>query len=892
VKSHRPIYGYLAGEIAACGECSPSGSPPRMWVYLAAALLVGCSASASGGAHQTPLAATPLSPAAPAPADVAPDDVTPALDAVLIEHVPEGTFGPYLGTSSDGRALALWAALTPSSGRRWFSTMLDAKGSPVSQPRPLAEAPGELSLATVASAPSGFVALATGVTGNGTRIESLQLGRAGELISGPTPVVHERSEVLWLEALHVGSTSVALWATLGVGAADIYLAALQQAGGAAPSPVRVLEGAKAWQAVEFSDGLALAAVVAGASEASQRLRVYFLDVDGRVLGQTDVATGAGLTAQVDAARIGDNLVLGWVQREGLDERLYLAALGPDTRVSVAPRAASAPFGAQRLVEIIAPADRRGDGWLVWENVGQAPRGELRFQLARLSDQARVAGPSAELTYVGDAGARPELARKGKGLAALTRAMACPGDGRPCTSLEPTPTFVELGPELEVLASEPVRLASQAGRAPDLAWGLNCGADSCAALGALPAAPVPLFGIELRARSKKWAAAARRIEESTPRAEQLRSVAEAEPLADVGATGVGTSSLAAWLTQFDESTPYVRRTTPAPDGKLAPLRAVLSVQPFGADGTPASGARVVSYRARASSGIALAPASGERALLAWSALDRERPEAFATLLSRTGQTLVQRMLTVGAGDIGQMAAASVQVGHVVAWIGQGEGEPQLFAERLNADLSRAAPQQRLSQAPAVATAVSLLARGEGSWLASVQRREQAEVLSLLRLDPRTLVPHGPEVEIQRTEAGTLVSPTLVTKGQGALIAWIERPLVAGEEGARAWFVELDANAQRKGDPTPITSAAGDPGAVRLLCDPERCQGVLDSRPASGHVLEGFRLHAAGSSPGARLLVRRTSAAADAPAFALTEDGLFFADRRGQGGLLRRVGIRWR
>lgn len=892
MRGHR-FNGYLAEQRAGCGAHRVPRSSIRMWVYVATWLLVGCGGAAAGGsAHEPPLMVTPLEPAPPGSGDVAPDDFTPALDAVLIEHVPEGTFGPYVGTSSDGRALALWAALTPESGRRWFAAALDAKGRPVSPPRALAEAAGEVALATVASAPKGFIALATGVTDNGTRIESLRLGRAGELVSGPTPVAHERSEVLWLEALHVGDSAVALWATLGVGAADIYLATLSSTGGAPPAPVRVLEGAKAWQAVEFSDGLALVALVSGASEASQRLRVCFLDVDGRLLGQTDVAAGADLMAQVDAARIGDQLVLGWVQREGLDERLYLAALGPDTRVSVAPRPASAPFGAQRLLELIAPAESQQEGWLAWENVGQAPRGQQRFQLARLSDQARVGSASAELTYVGGAGERPELARKGKGLAALTRAIPCPADGRPCTSGDPIPTFVELGPELSVLASEPVRLAPQAGRAADLAWGLSCDVDSCGALGALPAAPVPLFGIELRARSKTWAAAAQRIEEITPRAEQLRSVAETDPLADVAVAPAGTSSLVAWVTQFDESTPYVRPTTPAPDGKLAPVRAVLRVQPFAADGKPDGAARVVSYRARAVSGIALAPSSGQRALLAWSALDRERPEAFATLLSRTGQTLMQRMLTVGAGDISQMAAASVEVGHVVAWIGRGEDGPQLFAERLDKDLSRAAPQRRLSQAPASATGLSLLARGAGSWLASVQHREQAQVLSILRLHPGTLAPQGAEVEIQRTEAGTLLSPTLVTKGQGALIAWIERPLAGGEEGARAWFVELDENARRKGEPRPITSAAGDAGAVRLLCEAERCQGVLDSRPATGHVLEGFTLDAAGSSPGAQLLARRAGEATDGAAFALGEGALFYADRRGAGGVLRRVGIGWR
>src|SRR5690606_32519936 len=118
-------------------------------------------------------------------------------------------------------------------------------------------------------------------------------------------------------------------------------------------------------------------------------------------------------------------------------------------------------------------------------------------------------------------------------------------------------------DLGLVASEPVRLAPEAGKVADLAWGLHCSAEACAALGALPAAPVPIYGIELRARSRAWPPAARRIEPVLPRALELRAVASTDPLADVAAARAGSGWLVASLTQFDESTPYVRRKTPAP-----------------------------------------------------------------------------------------------------------------------------------------------------------------------------------------------------------------------------------------------------------------------------------------------------------------------------------------
>jgi len=887
VKLHRPTRGYRADafEIACIFDATRAA---RLAVRVLASV-VACAGPAPNAAPLLPIVATPIPPAPPAPPEPIVDDVAPALDAKLIERVPEGTFGPYVGASARGSSLALWAAQAQTEGARWFSTVLDSKGAPLAPPRALGEAPSELGLATVTGTARGFVALATGVSPTGTRVEALQLGPAGELTNGPTPIVHSRTEVLWVKALAVGEVNVALWATLAVGAADVWLTPLTPAGAQQEAPVRVLEGAKAWQAVEFGDGIALAAVLVGASEASRTLLVSFVDSDGHLLGKTEIESGASLDDQLDAARVGDNLVLSWTAREGGAERLYLAALGPDTRLLAPPEPALPAFGRQRLVQILPPTEPRGDAVLAWEHVGQAPRGQQHIRLARLDERAELAPAAALISFSGNAPEEVELARKGRGVGGLTRALSCSPDAPSCALPEPVPTYVELSGELEPIASEPLRLAPEAGKVADLAWGLRCSNDSCSALGALPAAPVPIYGVELRARSRAWPAAASRIEPALPRARELRSVADVDPLADVAAARVGGGWLVATLTQFDESTPYVRRKTPAPDGKLAPLRARLDVQSFTNEGK-SEPERTISYRARATSGIALARLGDERSLLAWTALDQQKPEVFVTLLTRNGAPAGQKMISAGAGDVSALAAASLPRGSVVAWIADRDGEPRLFAARLNEELVRTAPEQRLSASGGF-TGLSLVRHGDEAWLASTRRDEREEVLSVTRLDPKTGARRGEEIPIQRSEQGSLGSPTLVTNGAGALLAWVERPLAGGGEVARAFVVELDAEGQRVGEPVAVASASGEPAAVRLFCDAGRCQGALDARPPSAQLLEGFE-YRAGNVPEARALVYRAGAVSDPPAFALADGAVFYADRIERRGSLRRAGIDWR
>lgn len=831
----------------------------------------------------TPLVATPLESANEAAPEPLAQEGTPALDATLIQEVPEGTFGPYVG-GEGGRTLALWAAAGEAGERHWYSARLDPKGAPVGRATQLGAAPPFVTLARIRATPRGFIALASSPLTNATRIEALSLGASGELAGTPVTISQSPTEILWLEALVVGGAPIALWAAMANETADVYLAPLPAAGSASKPivPVRVLEGATAWQATAFGDGIAVAATLA-----SDVVRVAFVDASGRPLAQTDVQSGVRLRPEIDAARVGETLVVAWLQRDSLDERVYLAGVGTDSRVVARPEPA-APFGSQRLFGILPAVERRGDGFLVWENL-DSPAAPRVFQLARVSPQARLGPRRAKLEFFGAAHERPEIVRHRTGIAALTRAPAC-ARGAACTSENAVSTFVELGGDGAVLASEPLRLAGEAPVTADLAWGLHCGPEGCMALAAREVSPVPIYGVELRARSDVWQSIATWEPETLPRALRMDTIADGDPLADVAAAPMEDGFLVASLAQFDESTPYVRRTTPAPDGRLAPLRARLSVQPCDSSGSARGEAQVISYRARSTAGVALVRAPENRALLAWTALDKQRPEVFATLLGQTGKPLSQRMLTTGAGEVSALAAGALSLGFTLGWIAERGADPQLYATRVSSDLGRAAPDRQLSQPPGAARALSLMVFGAETWIAWVQARPADQALWLSRLDSHAMTRASEDVQLHQSAAGTLLSPTLVPRADAALLAWIERPKLGNSTGARAWIVELGGDGRPKGAAAAI-GAVEDPAAIRLFCANTACQGVLDARPPGSQLIAGFEWPAGGAAE-ARELARRGSSGADPAAFALSGAHVFYADRQRQRGSLRRLEVSWR
>ena len=91
----RPTRGYKAGGLTP----ARAQAARRRGAALAAGLAVGalfggCASSSPNALPALPIVATPIQPATPAPLEPMLDYVSPAQDAVLVDRVPEGSFGP------------------------------------------------------------------------------------------------------------------------------------------------------------------------------------------------------------------------------------------------------------------------------------------------------------------------------------------------------------------------------------------------------------------------------------------------------------------------------------------------------------------------------------------------------------------------------------------------------------------------------------------------------------------------------------------------------------------------------------------------------------------------------------------------------------------------------
>src|SRR6185503_283316 len=128
----------------------------------------------------------PPSPVVPRPGPVAPLKAAPsapsavgdALPSERIAIVPEGTFGPYVGSRPEG-IVAAWAAEV-SGKRKWMTVALSPAGARLGDPKTIADAAPEVDL--VAIKPLGeadvkeFVLVSSSREFSGERIDAIALG--------------------------------------------------------------------------------------------------------------------------------------------------------------------------------------------------------------------------------------------------------------------------------------------------------------------------------------------------------------------------------------------------------------------------------------------------------------------------------------------------------------------------------------------------------------------------------------------------------------------------------------------------------------------------------------------------------------------------------------------
>lgn len=764
----------------------------------------------------------------------------PALEAATVTTLAAEAFGPYVGARAGARVV-VWAA-RDKQGSAWYSSPLP----PSREPLRLGATSGPLGLVAVrpagGGANGGFVVLSTR-EGDLSAVEAMLLGRAGQLSGGPISVAETNSPILWVEAIATSYGTLALWAVSEQGRASLWSALIGPDARLGGEPRLVVKDVLAWQAVSAADG-AMVGVVSAADKGTGAGTVQIVPLDGSgVTVGRPIVVSESPTAQadLDMVGVGERIALAWTDRRTIDATVVIAVADDSGRIVTKPEAVLPPRGEQALVRLVPPATARGPAYLAWENLSeQASRGR-RILVAAVGESGKLQPNRGQIAIRGGDGGVPELAATTRGLAALTLAPACPRGS--CESAEAVPTFVELAADFSALTSEPIRLVALKSAPARLAWGLSCLEKDCVALAANDALPTPVYAVRLVSRSSKWEPAGGPLELGpVPRVAALRTLSVGDELADVAALEVSKGALVATVTYFDPNVPYERLKTPAPDGRYDPVRALLQTRLVTREQPPAE-PQTISLRARSVGGVDLAPGPNEGALLAWSAIDGNSPQVFLSLLDAHGGRLLQRMLTRSRGEVSDVAAAMVEGGWVVGWISERDGDPEVYAAKVDRALHRVGKEQRITNVSGTATGLRLFSQG-ASVLAVWSDARGPKGTSLadlfaIQLSAKDATPMGSEVQVTETRWHSH-SPALASTGEGAVLAWVESTGAESEaasKGTGVRLVEIDTAGRPRGDLLIDEGASVAPG-LSLSCENRRCNGIFAATTASGRELRGF------------------------------------------------------
>lgn len=722
--------------------------------------------------------------------------------AHVLGRFPEGTFGPRLRLAR-GDGHAVWA--TAEAAEVSFFARSVVQGRPQDElERLMAVGPG-LRFFELGSMNDGMTALLT-IVGDeaGESLGASVVSRVGQLLSGPHLAERVEGRILWVETFPTPAGATLVWATERErGGAHLMSVALT-AEGLAGVPRQLSQGARAWQLEPTPSGAVLA--ITREQGRGQSVELLRLGPDGAPLGASvSIDAPAFGALDLDVATDADGIVVAYGVETDAGTNIRTARLDAQGKVVVGAAAMTSPRGEQFLVRLVS---REQGVVAVWEEPQHARSGARELFVSPLDQAAKSGGPALILRARGEDPLLPAFAASGERLVTLSLSDACDGPA-PCGTLGRfwTEAFAgATGPRSAELwfpaqspgsASEPTR--------PTMSWDLSCDAERCFALLAGSGTAPHVLLAELSPSSLRPLPAVARAPSPKVRLRRAESLGAVEELADLVGAPSGGGELLSWVTFFDPSRPYVAPSRPAPDGRLAPVRALLHTQFVSsrAGGEVAGVAdHVISYRARTLGGVSLSEPQGDQRLLAWAALDGTEPQVFATLLDEKGHKLRQKMLTRAPGEITDVSAVAALGGFVIAWVDGRSGSPEVFVAFVDRELRLREPERRLLKGPRSPTGLAL--RGEGPCirllLSDAARVGGAgDVLSTC-FDPETFTLTAPLSPVWPTERHSH-SPQFLSS--------------TGGEGSSGWFgfIEQDGHDSSPRSSRLLLGELAGPGAAR-------------------------------------------------------------------------------
>ncbi len=835
------------------------------------------------------------------------------LAASALNKLPQGASGPYFAASPDHGLVVL---ATPGAGGEvtWQALSLDGGGKPRGEAHAIGPAPKQLSLVSLRPAAGGYTLLWAHNVEGGQQIEALALDEKGAP-RGKSVTVHQGAEApLWVEAVGLAQGTEVFFALRSGPQARLHAVTLDAAGVVVGPTNVILDGALAWQPVATKSGSLLVAVLAGPGGTAPGTVIAAPLDDHGVPGAREIIEPKAIAdLDLEAVPLGDRIAVGWSEHAGGETRARLVGLSPQGKIVAGPTSPLRSAGDHSLISLVASTGPVPRLLATWEDLALRPSMGRTLRLTTLGPELKAPLDEASMLLGTKDETPPFFQGTPAGFAALGLVRACPPAGCP-DSAPIWPTFLEFSVELEPRTQAPLLLTPLEGAAPELAWGLGCGREGCAALATDATAPPTAYVVQLARTDEAWAPSIRRPSPSaSPATLALDSLARGPRIAEVAAIRMASSTLLASVSDQPEGAPPPAlppdvdkrgeadkdRAHNRDPRKFAGRSAIVSVLPLDEKGQPGT-PQTISIRALSAAGVALAPEkSGASACVAWVARDNGDPEIFLTRVGPDGKRQAQQTLTHARGEIGDVALAAVDDGWIVVWVDTRDGNGEVYAARVDHNLRRKGPEQRITNAPGDASDLALLVRERTAIVAFSDARSSPKdglgdvFVARLKLDDASRI--GDEVRLAATpDHGRTVH--LEAIGQDTLVSWVEQPSVAatGERPAQLQLAFLDPSGALRSLPEPLTVGPRGPiSSVAVSCEATSCRFALGLPDGEGLQLSGFVWSRGDRQASPRPLASLFAGPSADVTPVILGDQVFLGDDGPPGeGRLRRLSVRWK
>jgi hypothetical protein len=762
-----------------------------------------------------------------------------------IATIAKSAIGPFVARSADG-GLAAWMVAADAGGQDLMAVALAADGAPVAEPRVVATVPQEATTLVVRPAVGGGWLLAwSALLDRGESLVVLGLTRDGVARGAPGDVARTSDHIKWCDVIPTSHGAVAVWAEeTPSGSANILADALNGEGRPLGMPVRIARGIDRWQAVPASDGegVGLALVTSDPRDHGAAGRLSWLRLDADAHPRADplpIGTRPTVSGDVDIATVPEGHLLAWTDRTGEDAQVMLARVDPAGHVT-GPTPAMDSVGGSSLVALASGAQGAA---LAWEEPAARAHATHSLHLAAISTAGRLSAQPVTSVEIAS-GSAPELAATSSGFALLAPAHACVASASTGTCVGPiAPTFVRFDARLAPVQAEPIVLGDGSA-ATALGWGLRCAGERCVALAATGETPTPIFAVDLVPRNSPFTTpTVAPLPADAPRLMSLQTIASGQPYEDIAAGRLGDATMVAALSaplRDDEDRRHSRG-------------AVLTVRTLDDDGRQRDPTATLTSRAVPIGGVALVPggAPEDGLAVAWvTARDDPDRQVHVAHLDRAGRRTKEIELTTRArGDVSGVAMAWAGDGWLVAWVDGRDGNGEVYATKIDRDLTRVAREERITNAPGDAGDVTLAVRSGVAWLAWSDPRESpreglADIYATT-LGVRDARRASDEVRVLASAPHSRSPQLAAAEGDSAVLAWIEDAATGLEGPAATMVAVLDRTGRVVRSPTILPLAAeGRPIAITLASARDAVRAIVVRSGRASLTLDALLLGADG------------------------------------------------